>query len=56
MRAFMRHTQGPTVSITDRKSAVRVKSTLTARFDFFRSMVSSKSRAAGFLCLLVRSA
>ena len=44
------------MSITDRKSAVRVKSTLTARFDFFRSMVSSKSRAAGFLCLLVRSA
>ena len=48
--ALIRQTKGPTTSMMARKSSDFVTSTLTDRFDFFRSIVSSSSFAAGFFC------
>ena len=45
--ALMRQTYGPTASMMFKKCADLVTSTLTARLDFFRSIVSNNSRAAG---------
>lgn len=50
--AFIMHAYGPTVSITLRKSALLVRSTLTAKLDFLRSIVSKSSFAAALDCFV----
>lgn len=47
--ALIMHTKGPTALTIARKSLNLVTSTLTARLDFFLSMVCNSSFAAGLV-------